>query len=132
MTRQLFGIVLLSLCWSCAKEEVVYDPGPNDDFTPVFTRLVAPVCEPKAAGLTGRILVSAIIKTDGSVGSVRPHSSDVTAAGCDDAVIQAVRQWRFEPINKDGHPIALRVITGSAFPFPESPESGVVKPAYAN
>lgn len=55
----------------------------------------------------GDVLVAVVIESDGTVGSAtaRPGDNPVLAQ----LLIDAVKQWRFEPITKAGQPTRLRL-----------------------
>ena len=80
-----------------------------------------PACKPKVgfAPKTDRefIHVSVLLRKDGSVEDVSLIRSDVTDAGCDDALVKAVRQWQFPRYLKDGRPVRARFDLGIGFPF---------------
>jgi TonB family protein len=129
MKSRLLALAVLGISLGC-QNTAIYDLEPNmanGVSAPVPSALVTPVCEaPSVTGLSGRIHVSVVVNSDGSVSDARVHSSEVTKAGCDEAAVRAIRQWRFKPGLKDGRPVAVRVITGYSFPFPDSLEPGLI------
>jgi TonB family protein len=63
--------------------------------------------EARKAKVQGVVVLSTIVGTDG-----RPRDLKVARAlgmGLDNKAIDAVRNWRFEPAMKDGHPVAVQV-----------------------
>jgi protein TonB len=63
--------------------------------------------EARHAKYQGTVLLSVIVGPDG-----RPHDIRVQRSlgmGLDEKAIEAVRQWKFEPSMKDGHPVAVQV-----------------------
>jgi TonB family protein len=54
-------------------------------------------------GIEGRVVLKAIVRKDGSVGPVRVHQSLLPEL--DEAAVQAVRTWQFDPAKVDGEPI---------------------------
>jgi TonB family protein len=74
---------------------VIYDPDP--EYSP----------EARAAKYQGTVKLWAIIGPDG-----KPHELRVERAlgmGLDEKAIQAVRTWRFEPAQYDGHPVPVLI-----------------------
>lgn len=64
--------------------------------------------EARRAKYQGTVLLWVVVGADG-----RPHEIRVQRSlgmGLDEKAIEAVRQWRFEPSMKDGHPVAVQVI----------------------
>ncbi len=75
---------------------------------------VAPEYPPAAfdARIEGIVTSAALVLTDGSVGLVEPLDSSRPNLGFEKAVEAAVRQWRFEPAQKDGQAVdAFAVVT---------------------
>jgi periplasmic protein TonB len=63
--------------------------------------------EARQAKYQGTVLLWVIVGPDG-----RPHDIRVQRSlgmGLDEKAIEAVRQWKFEPSMKDGHPVAVQV-----------------------
>jgi TonB family protein len=63
--------------------------------------------EARHAKYQGTVLLWVIVGPDG-----RPHDIRVQRSlgmGLDEKAIEAVRQWKFEPSMKDGHPVAVQV-----------------------
>ncbi len=61
----------------------------------------------QAEGLEGRVLVAVTIAADGAVTDVqviRPAGQ-----GFDEAAVDAIRRFRFEPARRDGAPVAVRI-----------------------
>lgn len=89
---------------------VVYEPGP-DVTLPKLVRQVNPqyTREAMAAGITGVMEVSAVVEENGSVGEVVVTQSLDQTYGLDDKGVEAVRQWQFEPGQRQGHAVAVRV-----------------------
>lgn len=62
----------------------------------------------RSLGQSGRVVVAFVVDIDGSVQDVSIVES--TPSGVfDDAVLEAVRGWRFEPARHEGNPVAVRV-----------------------
>ena len=74
--------------------------------TPMKIRDVRPVYPPtaQAAGITGMVILEAIIGADGAVSDVKVVKS---IPELDAAAMDAVRQWRFEPTLLNGAPVPV-------------------------
>jgi len=77
---------------------------------------IQPMYPPAArqAGLEGEVRVRFVVARDGSVTDVEVLSS-TPGTLFNAAVLQAVRQWRFEPATRAGEPAAVRVETSLQF-----------------
>ena len=60
----------------------------------------------RAKGVQGTVMVQALVGRDGRVLDARVTSG---VPGLDEAAIEAVRQWRFEPARTQGRPVAVWV-----------------------
>jgi TonB family protein len=81
---------------------------------PVRTSYVAPVYpqEAKQAGIQGLVLVEATIDVDGSVAStkvLRPVPM------LEDAAVEAVKQWKYEPTLINGEPVQVVMVVTVSF-----------------
>jgi TonB family protein len=67
----------------------------------------APLYPPaaEAARFEGKVYLELIVKADGSVCDVRVIECTHLQLGFEEASIEAVKQWRFEPANLDGEPV---------------------------
>lgn len=94
--------------FAAAMDEIIYDLG---DLTRQPRRLSGPAPqtphELRRAGISGRVVAVMVIRMDGSVGAITIEYSDNPAF--DEAVIRAVRKWRWEPGEKDGKAVNTRV-----------------------
>jgi TonB family protein len=66
----------------------------------------------------GRVVLTAVIGTDGTVGDikvVRPAGAD---CGFEQAAIEAVRQWRYTPATRDGEPVPVYFTVVVDFTYP--------------
>jgi TonB family protein len=90
--------------------DTVYSVG-GDVTPPKVVRMVRPdyTTEAMQLGITGEVVVSAVIKDDGSVGDVSVKQSLDDRYGLDDAALAAVRQCVFSPAMRQGKPVAVRV-----------------------
>ena len=59
----------------------------------------------RKTGLGGRAIVQFVVLRDGTVGDIWILQSPSRELGFDEAAIAAVRQWRYQPGVKDGHPV---------------------------
>jgi protein TonB len=73
----------------------IYDPDP--DYSE----------EARHAKHQGTVLLWVIVGPDGRPRDIRVQRS--LGMGLDEKAIEAVRQWKFEPSMKDGHPVAVQV-----------------------
>ncbi len=80
---------------------VIYDPDPE------YSE------EARHAKFQGTVLLWVVIGSDGVPHDIRVQRSP--GMGLDEKAIEAVRQWRFDPSMKDGHPVAVQVIIEVAF-----------------
>jgi protein TonB len=73
-----------------------------------------------AAGLTGRVVLRVTIGPRGHVTRASVHrSSGVTSL--DESALRAVRQWRFEPPQRDGVPVQTEVAIPIRFRIEDQP-----------
>jgi periplasmic protein TonB len=63
--------------------------------------------EARQAKFQGTVLLWVVVGPDGRPRDIRVQRS--LGMGLDEKAIEAVRQWRFEPSMKDGHPVAVQV-----------------------
>ena len=93
-----------------AQTAPVYRPG-NGVTLPRVIRQVQPAytAEARAARIEGTVTLNAVVVPDGTVGDVDVAVSLDSVHGLDDATIEAMRQWRFEPGKRDGQAVAVRV-----------------------
>ena len=72
---------------------------------------VKPTYTPEAlqAKIEGMILMTTVVRTDGTPGDIKVTQSLDTKYGLDKQAIAALGQWRFEPGRKGGKPVPVRV-----------------------
>jgi protein TonB len=80
-----------------------------DDMKPAYTP------EAMQARIQGEVLVTAIVRPDGTVTDVRVTRSLDRVFGLDEQAVKAVRQWRFKPATRLGQPVAVYVTIGVGF-----------------
>jgi protein TonB len=80
------------------------------------TRFVAPTYPPQALSrrLEGEVRVRITVDTEGRVADAQVISG-IPAGVFDQAAVNAVRKWRFEPVVRDGRPIEASVATTIRF-----------------
>lgn len=85
------------------------------DVQPRHTHAVAPVYPPlrRLLNQEGTVTLEYIVDAEGRVAATQVL--EATHAEFAEAVVEAVRQWRFEPGLKDGRPVNTRVV--QQFPF---------------
>ena len=60
------------------------------------------------AKMDGSVLLSVVIDKDGTVNEVRVLRVQPPGWELEDAAVEAVRQWRYEPATLDGHPVTVQ------------------------
>ena len=58
---------------------------------------------------TGTLMMTAVVRTDGTPGDIAITQSLDTEYGLDKQAVAALGQWRFDPGLKDGKPVPVRV-----------------------
>lgn len=86
----------------------VYQPGAGIS-PPTLVREVRPIYtdEARRQGIEGDVILEIVVRSDGSVGSIRVRRS--LGGGLDQRAIDAVRQWRFNPAKRNGAPVDVAV-----------------------
>jgi len=80
----------------------------------------------RRAHAQGKVLLSAVVGTDGRVSDLRVLKSAYPGWGLEIAALRAVSQWEYQPALKEGHPVAVYLTVGVDFtldgvaPPPES------------
>lgn len=69
--------------------------------------------EARQAKLQGTVILSLVVGADGKAHAI--HVERSLGMGLDERAIEAVRQWRFEPAQKDGKPVAVAVSVEVSF-----------------
>lgn len=65
--------------------------------------------------VTGVVVMSAVIRKNGSVGDVEVLGCLPRRRGLEQAAIDAIKKWRYEPATKDGFPVNVAMV--SAFTY---------------
>jgi protein TonB len=63
--------------------------------------------EARRRGVTGEVIMEIVVRRDGSVGDVKVLQG--LGSGLNDRAVQAVRQWRFAPAERQGTPVDVVV-----------------------
>jgi periplasmic protein TonB len=94
----------------------VYEPG-NGVSSPTLVNLVKPsyTVQAIAARIQGTVALSAVVLADGTVGEVMVTRSLDTQYGLDAQAVSAAKQWLFNPGQKDGVAVAVRVTIEMSF-----------------
>jgi protein TonB len=94
----------------------VYRPG-NGVTTPILIKEVKPYYprEAKAAKIQGTVLMTTVIREDGTVGDTIVTRSLDTKYGLDAEAVKAAKQWTFKPGTKGGKPVPVQVTIEMAF-----------------
>jgi TonB family protein len=71
--------------------------------------------EAKEAKIQGTVLMTAVVRTDGTPGEITVTKSLDAEHGLDRQAVVALEQWRFEPGQKDGKRVAVRVTVEMTF-----------------
>jgi protein TonB len=95
---------------------IVYAPG-NGVSLPTVVREVKPsyTAQAIAARIQGTVLLSVVVLSDGTVGEVTVVRSLDTQFGLDAQAVSAAKQWLFNPGQKDGVAVAVRVTIEMTF-----------------
>lgn len=99
-----------------AQSDTVYKPG-SGVTVPRVVHEVMPTYTAAAmqAKIEGSVWMRAVVLPSGNVGDVEIVRSLDTEHGLDQQAINATKQWRFEPGNRDGKPVAVEVTIEMTF-----------------
>ena len=119
MATKLFAIVLTALITAsaAAQEPAVHDSKEAGVTLPQPTRQVKAqyTAEAMRQMIEGAVLLSVVVKADGSVGAVDVKESLDSVYGLDESAVKAMKQWEFRPGTKDAKPVAVRIEVKMAF-----------------
>jgi TonB family protein len=96
---------LARMAWPQTKEPV-YELG-NGVTPPRITHQVAPEHPAHGFRLSGTVLLGLVVTSQGEPDGV--HVVRSLEKEMDQAAIDAVQQWRFDPATKDGKPVAVKI-----------------------
>jgi TonB family protein len=103
-------LLVVSVIALRAQDEQVLKPGPGITLPkPTYEQKPQYTKEAMAAGIQGTVMMSLVVRSDGTVGPVEVTRSLDKTYGLDESAVAAARQWRFEPGRKDGKPVAVEV-----------------------
>jgi len=97
-----------------AAQDTIYEAGPGITL-PRVIKEVKPHYPPGTieTGVQGNVLMKCVVGRDG-----RPRDVEVTKSlspPLDEAAVEALKQWEFQPGAKDGEPVAVRVAIEMTF-----------------
>ena len=112
--KVLLALALVAL--ADAQDSTIYDLSDGVSL-PQVTRSVGPhyTSEAMRQRIEGKVVLSAVVLADGTVGDVTITESLDSLYGLDDNAVKATKQWQFKPGMKDGRAVAVRVSVTSAF-----------------
>ncbi len=115
------AVVALPLGWPIGRaaahaQEVVDGKAPGVTRPKVVSE-VKPQYTPEAmrAKIEGTVIMTAVVRTDGTPSDIEITQSLDTQYGLDKQAVAALGQWRFEPGRKDGKPVPVRVTVEMRF-----------------
>jgi TonB family protein len=88
-------------------DEPVYDPGPNVTRPRLIHQVQPERKDSPGFRLSGKVVVSMVVSSAGAPTKVKILEG--IDADVDQSVIEAVKQWRFLPGQKDGKAVAVRM-----------------------
>jgi protein TonB len=111
----VLGFLLASIP-AIAQQAQPQRPG-NGVTTPKLLHEVKPQYTKEAQDrkIEGTVLMSAVVREDGTVSDVKVTRSLDAKYGLDEQAVKAARQWTFEPGTKDGKPVPVTVTIELAF-----------------
>lgn len=122
-------VFLIYLALAVAAQEAHPAPVdvPPDSVQPLLFHKVAPIYPPlpRQARIQGTVILKIVITKLGDVGDVTLFSGHPMLAP---AAIEAVKQWKYRPYEKDGEPVDIRTTVQVNFKLADNPPppSGVV------
>jgi len=91
-------------------QEVVDGEAPGVTLPKLVSEVKAQyTAEAMRAKIEGTVVMTAVVRTDGTPMDVEIIKSLDAEHGLDKQAVAALRQWRFEPGQKDGKPVSVRV-----------------------
>lgn len=113
MATKLLAIVLTALTAgsAAAQDAAVYDSKDAGVTLPQPTHQVKAqyTAEAMRQMIEGDVLLSVVVKADGTVGAVAVKESLDSVYGLDENAVKAMKEWAFKPGTRDGKPVAVRV-----------------------
>jgi TonB family protein len=102
---------------AAARAQQVVDSKEPGVTMPRVVSEVKPEYTPEAmrARIQGTVLMTALVRTDGRTDNIEVTRSLDTEYGLNERAVAALSQWRFEPGQKDGKPVAVRVTVEMRF-----------------
>lgn len=97
-----------SLATKAAESEPVFDAAYLNNPAPYYPSAA------KKRGVQGKVLLSVVVKADGTPLSVDVSRSSGSST-LDVAALEAVKQWRFVPAKKSGQPVQAEVVVPVEF-----------------
>ncbi len=93
--------------------------------SPTVVQMVKPQYTQEAmdAKIQGEVVLDAVVETDGSVADVTVVRSLDTEYGLDEQAVAALSRSRFNPGQKDGKPVAVRVTVQMSFVLRSDPDN---------
>src|SRR5262245_27927026 len=92
------------------RAQEVNRPG-NGVTLPTVVKQVNPEYTPEAKDqhIEGVVILSAVVRADGTVGDVAVTESLDSIYGLDQQAVKAMKEWAFKPGTKNGKPVAVRI-----------------------
>jgi TonB family protein len=93
-------------------QEIVYEPGGATTLPKVLKEVRAQYPSPDIPA-EGRVIMTCVVRTDGRVSDVAVI--EPLEPRLDDAAVEALKQWEFEPGTRNGKPVAVRISVEMTF-----------------
>lgn len=105
------GILLAVLVFTSPVRAEQVDANAQGVVSPRVVKSVPPAYTPEAmrARIEGQVVMSAVVKDDGTVDEIKIVKSLDSMYGLDEEAVKALKQWKFEPGTLKGKPVAVRV-----------------------
>lgn len=115
-------LTLLASAQEAPSKPTEVDP---DAVQGLLIRKVAPVYPPlaRAARVQGTVVLNVAVNKSGEVSDVKLFSGHPMLAP---AAVEAVKQWRYRPYEKDGEPVEIQTTVQVNFKIADNPPTGVV------
>jgi len=115
-------VILMCLALAAAAQEAPPAPVevPPDSVQTLLLNKVAPLYPPLArqARIQGTVILNIVITKTGDVGDITLFSGHPILAP---AAIEAVKQWKYRPYEKDGEPVDIRTTVQVNFKLADNP-----------